>query len=114
MPWRSLCRLQNQWKLDVDYSSFPAFDCTIGYGSGVFWQEGYDQKTRPMVDLLFVVPAEELVQWHQSNLKAHPAHYSGLTRLLGSGQVSCLQRWGPGVLYLPEVQLKSTEGGVPG
>lgn len=99
-------------EFDIDYTLFPKFQCSIGYGSGVFRQEGYDLSKRPMVDLLLVVADEDLEEWHSENLKSQPQHYSGLARILGSARVCQLQRWGPGVLYLPEVQLATTEGGV--
>ncbi|CAK9044916.1 Electron transfer flavoprotein subunit alpha (Alpha-ETF) (Electron transfer flavoprotein large subunit) (ETFLS), partial [Durusdinium trenchii] len=75
-------------------------------------KEGYDDKARPMVDLLLVVDDEDLEDWHERNLQAQPEHYSGLARYLGSAPICRLQRWGPGVLYLPEVQLMTVEGSV--
>ena len=99
-------------ELDIDYSRFPKFQCSIGYGSGVFRQDGYDLSKRPMVDLLLVVDDEDLEVWHDENLKSQPEHYSGFARFLGAPRVCQLQQWGPGVFYLPEVKLSTTEGGV--
>jgi len=99
-------------ELDIDYSRFPKFQCSIGYGSGVFRQDGYDLSKRPMVDLLLVVDDEDLEAWHHENLKSQPEHYSSFARFLGTPRVCQLQHWGPGVFYLPEVELATTEGGV--
>eukprot|EP00931_Biecheleriopsis_adriatica_P054180 TRINITY_DN31848_c0_g1_i1.p1 TRINITY_DN31848_c0_g1~~TRINITY_DN31848_c0_g1_i1.p1 ORF type:complete len:325 (+),score=73.40 TRINITY_DN31848_c0_g1_i1:39-1013(+) len=102
----------SSWPLNVDLGRFPPVECSIGYGSGVIRQQGYEQSKRPMVDLVFVVRENALKDWHTENLKAHPAHYSGLARALGPKTVCHLQRWGPGLYYMPHVQLPTTEGGV--
>eukprot|EP00439_Symbiodinium_sp_Y106_P002880 s5611_g1.t1 len=98
------------WDLNIDYDNFPPLECSLAYGSGVFRQDGYDTEKRPMVDLLFVVSEEAAVDWHRENIRKHPAHYSGLCRALGAGPTTALQRWGPGVLYLPEVDILRTDG----
>ncbi|CAE8622490.1 unnamed protein product [Polarella glacialis] len=98
------------WPLDLDLKRFPAIDCVIGYGSGVFRQAGYNSSKRPMVDLVFVVPDARVDDWHRQNLSSNPDHYSGL-RLLGAPAVACVQRWGPGLYYNPHVSLTCKDGG---
>ena len=42
------------WKvLDVDYSSFPRFECSIGYGSGVFRQDSRSVSTLSYIVISF-------------------------------------------------------------
>jgi len=98
------------WPLDLDLSSFPQIQCSIGYGSGVFRQLGYSMAKRPMVDLVFIVEDAAVAPWHAANLVAHREHYSGLMRMLGPAAIAHVQRWGPGLYYNPSVHLQGKDG----
>lgn len=94
------------WPLDLDLSCFPPVVGSIGYGSGVFRQKGYDG-TRPMVDVVLVVRDRNVEDWHAENIEANPSHYSSLPRMIGCAR---LQRWGPGLYYNPHVRLPTAGG----
>jgi len=67
----------------------------MAYGSGVFNQEGNENK---MIDLVFGV--EDSENWHRENLQANPSDYSMLLRLLGAQKITHIQReTGAQVLY---------------
>ncbi|KAG0749798.1 hypothetical protein G6F26_006461 [Rhizopus arrhizus] len=75
----------------------------VAYGSGVFRQSGYDEKSKPMVDFIFGVSHPG--HWHALNIQQNPHHYSSL-RHLGSGAVSLLQeKVGAGVYFNPYVEV---------
>ncbi|SAM00576.1 hypothetical protein [Absidia glauca] len=75
----------------------------FAYGSGVFRQNGYDEKKKPMMDFIFGVSHPG--HWHALNMQQNPHHYSGL-RMLGSNTVSKLQdNVGAGVYFNPYVEI---------
>lgn len=94
------------WPVDLDLSCLPPIIGSIGYGSGVFRQTGYDG-ARPMVDIVLVIRDKNVEDWHAENIKANPAHYSSLPRAIGCAR---LQRWGPGLYYNPHVWFPTVGG----
>lgn len=84
---------------------FLGVDTTIGYGSGVFAQEGYEGKTRPQVDLIHIV--KDTRQFHSLNLARHAHHYSGL-KYGGVGLIEMVQKLGVGLYYNPFVNIDGT------
>ncbi|RHZ52888.1 hypothetical protein Glove_456g24 [Diversispora epigaea] len=75
----------------------------FAYGSGVFFQKGYDEKSKPMIDFIFAVSYPQ--HWHSLNLKQNKNHYSFI-RNLGSGAISSLQEnVGAGIYFNPYVQM---------
>ncbi|SAL99186.1 hypothetical protein [Absidia glauca] len=75
----------------------------FAYGSGVFRQSGYDEKSKPMMDFIFGVSHPG--HWHSLNMQQNPHHYSSL-RLLGSNTVSKIQDdVGAGVYFNPYVEI---------
>ncbi|KXS21722.1 mitochondrial matrix Mmp37 [Gonapodya prolifera JEL478] len=81
----------------------------IGYGSGVFQQEGYDKATapQPMLDFLFAV--DDPVRWHCHNINQNPHHYTSFTRSLLNLHPSLsnplLNRLGAGVWFNSYVEI---------
>lgn len=53
-----------------------SIQATVGYGSGVFAQAGYDKNSVPQVDMIHIV--ENTRGFHRQNLALFPNHYSGL------------------------------------
>ena len=80
-------------------------DFAIGYGSGVFLQEGYDKNEKPMIDLIFGV--ESPADRHEENMKKNPQDYSGLVRTLGSRFAMFLQNTGAKLYYNPYVEFEN-------
>ncbi|CDS03294.1 hypothetical protein LRAMOSA00696 [Lichtheimia ramosa] len=75
----------------------------FAYGSGVFRQNGYDTKKKPMLDFIFGVSHPG--HWHALNMQQNPHHYSSV-RMLGSSTVSMLQeKMGAGVYFNPYVEV---------
>ncbi len=52
----------------------PEVIAAFGYGSGVFKQTGYDEKSLPQIDMILVV--EDVRRWHKENTKKNPKDYS--------------------------------------
>ncbi len=52
----------------------PDVVAAFGYGSGVFKQTGYDDKSLPQIDMILV--AEDVRRWHKENKKKNPGDYS--------------------------------------
>lgn len=101
-----------RWPFDtLQLGHFPPVEYSIGYGSGVFRQEGYSKSSQPMIDLVLVIRDSDVSSWHQENLKRHPQHYAGSLRCLGVPAISRLQHWGPGLFFHPYVRLPCTGGG---
>lgn len=46
----------------------------FGYGSGVFKQNGYTEKSHPQIDLIILV--ENMKKWHEKNVILNPKDYS--------------------------------------
>lgn len=61
-------------KLQKFMSRRPQVTAAFGYGSGVFKQTGYDEKSLPQIDMILVV--EDVRKWHQENKKKNPGDYS--------------------------------------
>ncbi|KAF9583685.1 Mitochondrial translocator assembly and maintenance protein 41 [Lunasporangiospora selenospora] len=75
----------------------------FAYGSGVFAQNGYDPKKKPMVDFIFAVSHPQ--HWHALNIQANPHHYSMLGKI-GSKAVATMQEsFGAGVYFNPFVEV---------
>ncbi|GAA6055693.1 hypothetical protein JCM3770_001024 [Rhodotorula araucariae] len=66
----------------------------FAYGSGVFRQQGYTDKDKPLLDFVFAVSHPS--HWHAINMQQNPQHYSLPMRLLGSDAVSWMQEKGLG------------------
>ena len=70
----------NQEQLQGIVKSFTApIDVSIGYGSGILPQDGYEQQekqedTSKQLDFIFVV--ENTTQFHKENVHQNPNHYS--------------------------------------
>lgn len=79
----------------------------MGYGSGVFPQNGYSKDTKPMVDLVFAV--EDPVAWHKANMEKHPEDYSCFAKLMGSGLTAKIAEKGTGLHYNPFVDFEDVE-----
>lgn len=83
--------------LNAIISQFPSSCSTIGYGSGVFGQEGYKpNKSSPQIDLIHIVSNTR--DFHQQNLNIHKLHYSGL-RYFGIGIIELFQNLGSVKMY---------------
>lgn len=52
----------------------PPVVAAFGYGSGVFKQTGYNEKSLPQIDMILVV--EDVRRWHKENKKINPGDYS--------------------------------------
>lgn len=78
----------------------------IAYGSGIFPQNSYSSKDKPMLDFIFGVTHEE--HWHSLNLRQNPDHYAPMMRMLGSGAVAKVQRLGGQVYFHPFVNIDGT------
>ncbi|KAI5964059.1 TAM41 [Candida pseudojiufengensis] len=65
--------LQNQLVDIVDTFKSP-IDSSIGYGSGIIPQDGYELKEEKQLDFIFLVKDSRI--FHQENLKQNPNHYS--------------------------------------
>jgi len=78
--------------------SFPdGIQMAFAYGSGAFQQDNSKDKSKNMLDFIFVVDNPYI--WHRENLKAHPNHYSFLKRF-GPLTISRIQeRYGAGVYF---------------
>lgn len=91
-------------KLDQILSNFSTpINATIGYGSGVFAQQGY-KKGRgnpPQIDLLQIV--ENTEKFHTQNLSQFPYHYLGL-RWWGIRAIEYFQKLGAGLYFNPYVK----------
>ncbi|CAG8466009.1 8040_t:CDS:2 [Funneliformis mosseae] len=78
----------------------------IAYGSGVFPQQGYDKKNKPMIDFIFAVGHPQ--HWHSLNINQNRNHYSFMGTL-GSGAITILQeKFGAGIYYNPYVKVEDT------
>lgn len=73
---------------------FPS-SLSIGYGSGVFQQKGYEGET-PQIDIINIV--DDTRDFHRQNLLNNSHHYSGL-KYLGLGMIEKFQNWGPVHMY---------------
>lgn len=97
----SLRNLREDFKTD-------SIKYTFGYGLGVFPQAGYENNpSKPQIDLVHVV--NDSVDFHTTNTKQFPGHYSFL-RLLGVPAIVKVQEFGAGVYYNPYVSMKDSEG----
>lgn len=81
-------------------------DFAVAYGSGVFAQEGYTAKDKPMIDFIFGV--NSTTQWHQHNLETNSKDYSLMIRLLGNGLISYLQKKACKIYYNPYVKFEDS------
>ena len=61
-------------KLKKFIGNRPEVVAAFGYGSGVFKQTGYDEKSLPQIDMILVV--EDVRRWHKENKKKNPGDYS--------------------------------------
>lgn len=84
---------------------FAGVDCTLGYGSGVFDQEGYAKRAKPQIDMIHVVNNADA--FHSANLQRYGGHYSGLKYAGGVATILAVQLWGGGVYFNPYVAMKS-------
>ncbi|ELU03060.1 hypothetical protein CAPTEDRAFT_92307 [Capitella teleta] len=78
---------------------FPQKNKTFAfaYGSGVFQQQGHNDKSANMLDFIFAV--DDPQEWHKQNMARNPKHYSFL-RYLGSHNVANIQQcYGAGVYF---------------
>ncbi|CAH6720758.1 phosphatidate cytidylyltransferase, mitochondrial [[Candida] jaroonii] len=75
-------------------SHFPPC-ISIGYGSGVFQQNGYEGET-PQIDIINIV--NNTRDFHRANLITNNHHYSGL-KWLGLGIIERFQNFGPVSMY---------------
>ncbi|KAG0226140.1 Mitochondrial translocator assembly and maintenance protein 41 [Actinomortierella wolfii] len=75
----------------------------FAYGSGVFAQNGYDGKSKPMVDFIFGVTHPQ--HWHALNLQANPHHYSFLGKLGSKAVAMTQEKFGAGVYFNPFVEV---------
>ena len=57
----------------------PKAEAAFGYGSGIFKQCGYDTKSRPQRDVIFLV--SDLKEWHLENMEKNPEDYSFIGRV---------------------------------
>lgn len=81
-------------------SYFPRVDFAIAYGSGVFSQTTEPTLAAPpMLDFIFAV--DNPSDWHASNLRLNPSHYSTLAILGGANRIARLQesKLGAGVWF---------------
>lgn len=129
---------------NLQNTHFPppfAIDLIIGYGSAFVPQSGYssdakdsghpatpseksialahdERRKEPLLDFLFVLPDDQVANFHKTNLVSHPSHYPLSLRLFshifsssyhdhGDGTfLAKLQRsMGPGLYYITDVQL---------
>lgn len=91
-----------QLSLKPIIDQFNGVSTTIGYGSGVFPQNGYTKAQKPQIDMVHVVDNTE--KFHRQNLKRFPGHYSGL-KYLGLGAIEYIQNIGAGIYYNPFVEM---------
>eukprot|EP00033_Pygsuia_biforma_P003566 GCRY01003901.1.p1 GENE.GCRY01003901.1~~GCRY01003901.1.p1 ORF type:complete len:221 (+),score=5.40 GCRY01003901.1:156-818(+) len=78
-------------------NSFPKIQFGFGYGSGVFEQKGYSDKSKPMVDFIFVV--DDPLSWHAENLNRNWHHYSFLKYFGPSCITKIEEGYGAGLYY---------------
>lgn len=79
----------------------------MGYGSGVFPQNGYSMDENPMVDLVFGV--KDPKEWHKQNMREHPEDYSTFARTFGSTITAKIAETGTGLHYNPFVPFDGGE-----
>ena len=77
---------------------FPeGIQMAFAYGSGAFQQINSKDKSKNMLDFIFVV--DKPIQWHEENLKHNPKHYSFLKKF-GPKTISKYQeQYGAGVYF---------------
>ncbi|CAL1548510.1 unnamed protein product [Lymnaea stagnalis] len=77
---------------------FPeGIQMAFAYGSGVFQQHNSLEKTRNMLDFIFVVDKPK--KWHSQNLEKHSHHYSFLKKF-GPHTIARIQeRYGAGIYF---------------
>lgn len=96
-------------ELQLILSDFHApIDFAFGYGSGVFQQNGYDNKgpNRPQIDLIMGVL--DPIKFHEVNIKQNPKHYS-LLRWCGPKVLSRCEDLGAGIYFNPFVTIRGHE-----
>lgn len=87
----TLQKIVSHFEVPVDYA--------FGYGSGVFSQGLSQRNANTQIDLILGV--KDPVSWHDHNIRANPAHYSGL-KYLGPSFISLVQdKLGAGVYFNP-------------
>lgn len=79
-------------------------DFAMGYGSGVFAQEGYSTEDKPMIDL--VLGLKSTANFHTQNLNNNSEDYSLLTKIFGPKLADYLQKMGVGIYYNPYVDFE--------
>ena len=80
-------------------ANFPKKNLRLAfaYGSGVFRQQGHEDKSKNMLDFMFVV--DDPVAWHRENMQRNYSHYSFL-KVLGPKYLARIQdRYGAGVYF---------------
>lgn len=90
-----LKQLMKNFQSDIKFS--------IGYGSGVFQQKGYDKSSLPQIDMIHI--SEDTNKFHETNLKQFPKHYSFL-KYFGMGIIDKIQNYGAGVYFNPYITMK--------
>lgn len=96
-------QIEHRLQLLQDQFRSSQISYSIGYGLGVIQQAGYDKLVQPQVDLIHIV--EDPMQFHATNSKAHPKHYSALL-LLGLPIIRRVQNMGAGVYFNPYVKMQ--------
>ncbi|KAI5956608.1 TAM41 [Candida jiufengensis] len=90
-------QLQDQLVEIVESFESP-IDASIGYGSGILPQEGYENKEKQL-DFIFLV--QDSSTFHKQNLKQNPNHYSTTSTWL----INFIQ--GNGIYFNPYVFIKN-------
>lgn len=97
---------ENKLQQLVDEFNNDTVDVTIGYGSGVFEQDGYNGKSQPQVDMIHVV--ENTGKFHTKNVHRFNQHYSGL-KYGGVKLIEFFQNLGLVSIYFnPYITMKQT------
>ncbi len=84
-------------KIESLVSLFPETDAVFGYGSGAFYQPGYDDKTKKQLDVIIAV--DNIVEWNKRNIIDNPTLYPLLSKVFYSRATEERQKNGARICY---------------
>lgn len=65
-------------KIQQLIKELPPVDYVIGYGSGIYKQNGYDKNDNPDLDI--IVSVDDFNTWHKCNMLMNPEQYSTISK----------------------------------
>jgi len=76
---------------------YSPLEFAMAYGSSIFKQNGYKEKDKPVIDLVFAVNSPS--KWHENNLMKNPKDYSLKTRKKGLEFIDRMQKKWTNIYY---------------